>query len=108
MCGNLYERLPEIEDGEAFEELLRCGNVHIERISSSERPDSDLYDQGHDEWFCLLQGEAELWIDGETVTLRAGDYRFIPAHVPHRVLKTSARPRCLWLAVHIHGFESAR
>jgi cupin 2 domain-containing protein len=49
----------------------------------------------------LLQGYAELWIAGECVTLNAGDYCFIPAHVPHRVVRTSSDPRCLWLAIHI-------
>ncbi|MFB1487569.1 MULTISPECIES: cupin domain-containing protein [unclassified Thiocapsa] len=103
MSGNLLNGLPEIDRGEAFEELARCRNVRIERILSSAEPDAVLYDQVQDEWVCLLQGEAELWIDGETITLRTGDYRFIPAGTPHRVVKTSTEPRCLWLAVHIHG-----
>ncbi|WP_296811490.1 cupin domain-containing protein [Thiocapsa sp.] len=103
MSCNLFQDLPRIARGEAFEELLRCSNVRIERILSSDRPDSVLYDQIQDEWVCLLQGEAELWVDGETLTLRPGDYRFIPSGTPHRVLKTSAEPRCLWLAVHIHA-----
>jgi cupin 2 domain-containing protein len=103
MAGNLFKDLPEIERGEVFADLVRCRNVHIERILSSDRPESVLYEQAQDEWVCLLQGEAELWIDGETVTLNPGDYRFIPAGAPHRVMKTSAQPRCLWLAVHIHA-----
>jgi cupin 2 domain-containing protein len=103
MSGNLFKDLPEIERGEVFADLVRCRNVHIERILSSDRPESVLYEQAQDEWVCLLQGEAELWIDGETVTLNPGDYRFIPAGAPHRVMKTSAQPRCLWLAVHIHA-----
>ncbi len=103
MSSNLFKDLPEIERGEVFADLVRCRNVHIERILSSDRPESVLYEQAQDEWVCLLQGEAELWIDGETVTLNPGDYRFIPAGAPHRVMKTSAQPRCLWLAVHIHA-----
>ncbi len=103
MSCNLFLDLPQIERGEAFEELLHRSNVRIERILSSDEPDAVLYDQVQDEWVCLLQGEAELWVDGETLTLRPGDYRFIPAGTPHRVLKTSTEPRCLWLAIHIHG-----
>ena len=99
--GNLFEDLPEIASGEVFEDLLCQGNVRIERIFSSDQPDSMLYDQIQDEWVCLLQGSAELWIAGESVSLNAGDYRFIPAHVPHRVVRTSSDPRCLWLAIHI-------
>ena len=88
--------------GEIFEELLRCRNVRIERILSSDRPEPTLYDQEQDEWVCLLQGEAELSLNGERFELRAGDYVFIPAHMPHRVLHTSSNPPCIWLAVHIH------
>jgi cupin 2 domain-containing protein len=103
MSSNLFKDLPEIERGEVFADLLRCRNVRIEHIVSSDRPESVLYEQAQDEWVCLLQGEAELWIDGETVTLYPGDHRFIPAGAPHRVMKTSAQPRCLWLAVHIYA-----
>lgn len=104
---NLFQDLPAVERGERFEDLLRCGNVRIERILSSAAPVSGLYDQVQDEWVCLLQGEAELWIDGETLTLRPGDSCFIPSHCPHRVLRTSEDPICVWLAVHIEPAPSA-
>ena len=100
--GNLLAQSEPPERGETFEELLRCRNLTIERILSSDRPDSTLYDQTQDEWVCLLRGQASLWIDGETLQLAAGDYCFIPAHRPHRVLSTSGDPPCLWLAVHLH------
>jgi cupin 2 domain-containing protein len=101
MRQNLFASLPLLDTGEVFEDLFECRNVRIERISSSPHPDPVLYDQVQDEWVCLLRGEAELWIDGETVRLEAGDFRAIPAGVPHRVLWTSDDPRALWLAVHI-------
>ena len=100
--GNLFTDLSFPSEGEVFEDLLRCGRLQIERILSSDSPDAGLYDQAQDEWVCLLQGEARLWVDGEEVRLRAGDYRFIPAHTAHRVLETSSEPPCLWLAVHLH------
>jgi cupin 2 domain-containing protein len=99
--GNLFAALPAVDEGEVFQEILRCRNVRIERIVSSARPDPTLYDQAQDEWVVLLQGAAELWIAGANVRLQAGDYRFIPAHTPHRVLHTSGEPPCIWLAVHI-------
>jgi len=105
--GNLFTGLDFPAEGEVFEDLLRHGRLQIERILSSEDPDGGLYDQPQDEWVCLLQGEARLWIDGETVRLQAGDYRFIPAHTPHRVLETSREPPCLWLAVHLHPDRGA-
>lgn len=102
---NLFRNLPELDQGESFETLLTCRNVVIERIASSARVEPTLYDQRQDEWVCLLQGEADLWIDGDQVTLVAGDALFIPAHRPHRVLRTSGEPPCVWLAVHIHPSE---
>lgn len=99
--GNLFAALPTLRDGEVFEEILRCRNVHMERIVSSDRPDPTLYDQAEDEWVCLLQGEAELWIGGQAIRLESGDHCFIPAHTPHRVVRTSVDPPCIWLAVHI-------
>lgn len=100
-AGNLFKHPPAPVEGEVFEDLLRCRNLRIERILSSACPDGGLYDQAQDEWVCLLRGEATLWIDGETLKLRAGDYRFIPARTPHRVLSTSRDPACLWLAIHL-------
>jgi cupin 2 domain-containing protein len=101
ITGNLFAALPSPHDGEAFEELLRCRNVRIERIVSSARPDPTLYDQPQDEWVCLLQGEAELWVAGQSVHLKPGDHCFIPARTPHRVVRTSPEPPCIWLAIHI-------
>lgn len=102
LTGNLFADLPTLDEGEFFEDLLRCRNLHIERIVSSDRPDPGLYDQLQDEWICLLQGEATLWMAGAEIRLRAGDYRFIPAQTPHRVLHTSREPSCIWLAIHLY------
>jgi cupin 2 domain-containing protein len=99
--GNLFERQPTLDVGEVFEELLRRNGVRIERITSSPYPETDLYDQPGDEWVVLLTGRARLEVEGNSVMLDAGDYLFIPAHTPHRVLETSSNPRCTWLAVHL-------
>lgn len=98
---NLLTGLPTLDRGEAFEDLMRCRNVRIERIVSSGKPDQVEYDQAQDEWVCLLQGAAELWVAGELVQLQAGDHLFLAAHTHHRVLRTSREPPCVWLAVHI-------
>jgi cupin 2 domain-containing protein len=100
--GNLFAAPAAPSSGEIFEELLHCRNVRIERIVSSDQPEPTIYCQEHDEWVCLLQGEAELWLDGERIALYAGDHLLIPAHTPHRVLRTSRNPLCVWLALHIH------
>jgi glyoxylase I family protein len=85
--------------GEIFESLAQFGATRLERIVSSAQPNSEAYDQAHDEWVVLLRGAAELEVAGEVKRLRAGDYVALPAHTPHRVLSTSAG--ALWLAVHI-------
>lgn len=99
--ASLFDALPMLESGEQFDTLIRRGDVHIERIVSSPRPEPVRYDQAHDEWVLLLQGQATLELAGEEVQLAAGDHLLIPAHCPHRVLATSETPRCVWLAVHI-------
>jgi cupin 2 domain-containing protein len=99
---NLFADLPAPGRGEVFDEVLRRRGVRIERIVSSPEPEPTRYDQPWDEWVALLQGTATLDLAGESLTLVAGDCLLIPAHTPHRVLSTSAEPRCLWLAVHLH------
>lgn len=98
---NLLSDLPQVAEGEDFEDLLRRGPVRIERIVSGHIPDPVLYDQPHDEWVLLLRGEARLWLDGQVLSLEEGDSLLIPARTPHQVLSTSAGPNCVWLAVHV-------
>ncbi|HEX7095866.1 MAG TPA: cupin domain-containing protein [Acidimicrobiales bacterium] len=86
--------------GERFSELARLRNVLIESIVSSASPDGAVYRQEQDEWVVLLEGSAELDVDGERVSLTAGDWVLLPAGVPHCVLRTSDGAR--WLAVHVH------
>lgn len=109
-AGNLFADLPTPASGEVFDELLRLhlpqGQVRIERIVSSAAPEPTLYDQSQAEWVVLLQGRARLWVAGEERVLGPGDYLHIPPHTPHRVIETSAEPRCVWLAVHIDGVKS--
>ncbi len=99
---NLFADAQPPPSGERFDTLVRCRNVTIERISSSDRPDPQPYDQPQDEWVLLLRGQARLEIGDQVVVLGAGDYLLLPAHTRHRVVATSADPPCLWLAVHIH------
>ncbi|HYN76737.1 MAG TPA: cupin domain-containing protein [Lamprocystis sp. (in: g-proteobacteria)] len=99
--------MPGPATGEVFTELLRRqmpqGQVWIERIISSAAPEPVLYQQPESEWVVLLQGRARLWLAGEERVLGPGDYLFIPARTPHRLIETSAAPACVWLAVHMGG-----
>lgn len=100
--GNLRDDLACPATGERFDDLLRCGQVQIERILSSATPEPQWYDQPQDEWVILLEGRARLEMGGQTHDLGPGDWLFIPARTPHRVLATWPEPACMWLAVHLH------
>jgi cupin 2 domain-containing protein len=87
---------------EIFTTLFEKAGVKIERIDSHGQasPEGFWYDQPQDEWVLLVKGDAELEIaDQPPITLKAGDHIAIPAHVRHRVARTSAD--ALWLAVHL-------
>jgi cupin 2 domain-containing protein len=99
VLGNLFRGGEPPESGERFEELLKRGTLSVRRILSSTSPDTSEYDQPEDEWVALLSGEAELEVNGASVSLLAGDYLFLEAHTKHRVLRTSRG--ATWLAIHI-------
>lgn len=84
--------------GERFEEIARVGGVRVEQIISSDQPDGAEQVQAHDEWVVVLEGGAELEVDGRPLSLRAGDWVRIPSGTPHRVTSTAAGTR--WLALH--------
>jgi cupin 2 domain-containing protein len=100
---NIFHLPATLPNQEIFEALIPDQGVLIERIISSGQSSAanEWYDQERDEWVVLLQGEAEIgWEDGRCRKLVAGDWLMIPAHQRHRVLSTSQRPACIWLAVH--------
>jgi cupin 2 domain-containing protein len=101
---NLFAGLPATADEELFNDLLKRPGLRIERIVSAGQasPPGYWYDQGWDEWVVLLAGSAGLVIEGEAeITLKPGDYVFLPAHMRHRVAWTDAGRPTVWLAVHI-------
>lgn len=99
---NLFKPDQTEEQDERFDTLLQLKNVTIERIISPAETVTEMSEQPHDEWICVLQGSARLEMGEQVYQLHRGDQLLIPAHTPHRVLTTSHRPHCLWLAVHIH------
>ncbi len=89
--------------GERTDELLGLHGVTIEQIFSGILATPVDYDQDHDEWVVLLDGGAELEVDGEHLTLVPGDWLFLPWHTPHRLVRTD--PGTRWLAVRLPGEE---
>jgi cupin 2 domain-containing protein len=86
---------------EQFDVLYEQDAVRVERIVSHAQasPPGFWYDQDHEEWVTLLRGTATLRFEEGTVDFRAGDHLRIPAHLRHRVERTSAD--AVWLAVHV-------
>lgn len=109
MPNNIFTQIPEILTDELLEPLLNQPTFRMERIVSRAHatPKGEWYDQNNNEWVVLLKGSAALLFEGsdELVTLRAGDYLLIPAHVRHRVEWTDKGEDTVWLALHYSPSE---
>ena len=101
---NLFDGIPPKLHEELFQTLAESGTVRIERIVSDEQttPPGEWYDQGWDEWVLLVSGEATLRFDNDAAPLimKPGDHIVIPANCRHRVERTAAGEKTIWLAVH--------
>ncbi len=103
MNPNLFDIPQGMAEGELFTPMAEASGFRVERIVSrgDVTPEGSWYDQDHDEWVIVLQGEGTLEDDrGERTRLMTGDSMLLPAHLRHRVVSTSATPPCIWLAVH--------
>ena len=98
--GNLFGDAQTPREGERLETILSHRNVVIERIISSANVSPHEYVQDQDEWVLLLKGEAVIQMADESISLKSGDYLFLPANAPHTVERTSEG--AMWLAVHLH------
>ena len=103
--GNLFTDTAPPKKGERFDTILNHRNLVVERIVSSATITPQEYVQRQDEWVLLVRGEAELQVAGQAVSLKSGDYMFLPAGVPHTVERASEG--ALWLAVHLHPGQAA-
>jgi cupin 2 domain-containing protein len=95
---NLFDYITP-KKGETFTTLLKHKNIKINRIITSSNIEPIEYIQEEDEWLVLLEGEASLLIRKKEKVLIKGETLFIPAKVPHTVIKTSQG--AVWLTVHI-------
>lgn len=84
--------------GELTEAVAELGGVAVEQTLSGALSAPADYEQDHDEWVVLLAGGATLVVDDESLDLGPGDWVFLRAHRPHRLLET--RPGTSWLALH--------
>jgi cupin 2 domain-containing protein len=102
---NLFYNVPDFCQEEIFETLFENTGLKAERIISEGHatPSGQWYDQEWNEWVVLLQGSAGIFLEGDenTITLKPGDYLYIPAHKKHRVEWTDPQGKTIWLALHI-------
>jgi len=96
---NFFDDVEPPKSGEIFQILHENRDILIEKIISSDKQQGKLYNQNHDEWIILLEGEALLELGDEKKFLKKGDFLFIAKNTPHRVLQT--KNGTLWLCVHI-------
>lgn len=97
--GTLHRASDAPASGEKAVTLSSGDRWRVEQILSGQLAASvdDLLD--HDEWVVILEGRAELEVEGEVESLERGDWvRLVPG-VAHRVL--SAEPGTSWLALHV-------
>lgn len=100
--NNFLEDLPVSLEAEVFEDVLTSDHVRIERILSNGQtsPDEGWYDQSEHEWVLILEGAGQIeYEDGSNVSLKKGDYLYIPAHKKHRVSWTDPEQITVWLAI---------
>ena len=87
--------------GELTEPVARIGGVAVEQILSGTMDSPQDYNQIHDEWVIVLSGRAVVEVEGKPNVLVSGDWMFLPAGVPHRLVETEAGTS--WLALHASG-----
>jgi cupin 2 domain-containing protein len=95
--GRLRRSSDAPEEGELSEQIGQVGGVTVVQILSGPLETPVKYDQDHDEWVVLLSGSALLEVGTERLRLEGGDWLFLPAHLPHRLIHTSHGAN--WLAL---------
>ena len=99
--GSVLDDVPTKLDAEQFTDLVREGVVRIRRIVSTGHTTSWL-DPDDEEWVIVLKGAAVLRFEegDRKLTMRPGDWCYIPTGCRHRVEETSDKEATVWIAVH--------
>ena len=97
--GRLLPGSSTPKSGEHVERPAHASSVVFEQILSGKSDAPVDYDQDHEEWVVLLEGAAELEVDGELLSLESGDWLRLPRNTPHRRVSTAQVTS--WLAVRV-------
>jgi cupin 2 domain-containing protein len=95
--GTLRARSESPDIGETTDEIASVGGVVVEQILSGQLDAPIDYLADVDEWVVVLEGRATLEVDGERLTLQAGDWVLLPARTAHRLV--DIEPGTNWLTV---------
>ena len=95
--GRLRPPADAPDRGEIVEPLSSTPGFRVEQILSGRLTGPVRYQQDHDEWVVVLAGGAVLEVDGDQVTLSAGEWVMLTNGVPHVLVST--QPGTSWLAV---------
>lgn len=99
--GNFFKNIPDANENEIFEPLIKTKNVVVERITSLGQRSNEWYDQEEAEFCSVLQGYAELLFEGESKArpMIPGSWIFIPPHAKHKVTVTTDTVETIWIAM---------
>ncbi len=93
---NLFEGASPAPGEEISDKLFENREIRVFKTVSN-CAQTGWYDQDEDELVFLLEGEAELLYEDRAELLQKGEQVFIPAHIKHKVAKTSEN--CVWLLI---------
>ena len=77
--------------------LARGDGFVVDQILTGSLDAPVAFDQDHDEWFVVVEGGAVIAVDEVEHALGPGDWWFLPARVPHVLVR--AAPGTSWIAV---------
>jgi cupin 2 domain-containing protein len=101
--GNLFAGIPDELGEELIEVLADSPGARVERIVSRGHRSADgfWYKQDRDEFVLVMEGSAELEIEGEPSPrgLERGDWLVLPAGQRHRISRTAPGQDTVWVAV---------
>ncbi|MGC8627238.1 MAG: cupin domain-containing protein [Acidimicrobiales bacterium] len=96
--GRLYDPSTAPPQGEVDHLFVQGAALSVHQVLSGKLASAVGYCQAEDEWALLLEGAALLEVAGEAREMGPGDWVWLPAGTPHRLVST--RPGTSWVTVH--------
>lgn len=97
MNFNLFENINFSPLGEILDIIYDDKNIRVERIVSLNQV-TEYYDQDELELVFLLEGSANIEIEGNIINLKRGDFLKISPHSIHKVI---SQKNAIWLCIFV-------